>query len=142
MESETLPPSSRLSVDRRDDDRPTRCLLVEINSCHEHMGDERRADTKTSAASVNGETTNQEGRNWIGSPLGEIARRSRTIDRRHRETGVGNNFSTIAGDDPGGCRIPAPVLTGIPSKPLIEGRLAGIEAGAVVTSWIEQLWTT
>lgn len=105
------------------------------------MGDERRADTKTSATPVNGETTHQEGGNRIGTALGEIARRSRTIDRRHRETGVGDNFSAGAGNDPGGCRVPTAVLTGVPSKPLVEGGLAGIEAAAIMTSRIEQLGT-
>lgn len=141
MEAEALPPDPRPSVDRGDHDRAARCLLVEIDGCRKHVSEQRRTDPKTSMPLVDRKAADQQGRDWVGSAFRQSARRDRAIDRRHSETGVGDDLPVGSGNHPSRRGITSAVLSGIPPKPLVKGGLAGIEAGAVVTSRIEQLRT-
>lgn len=119
VEAEALPPCARPSVDRSDDNRAASCLLVEIDGCREHVGHQRGTDPKTGVSAVDRKAADQEGGNWIGSPLGQIAWRRRTIDRRHRQTCVGDDCPVMSGYHP--CRrgIASAILPGVPSEPLV-----------------------
>lgn len=141
MKAEALPPGSCPSVDRGNDDRATRCLLVEINGRREHVGDQRGTDPKAGMSAIDRKAANQKSGNRIGGALSQIAWRGRTIDRGHGEACVGDDRPVRSGYHPGRCGIASTILSGIPPEPLVEGGFAGIEAGAVVTSRIEQLWT-
>ena len=141
MEAESLPPGPRPSVDRGDYDRPARCLLVEIDGCRKYVSDQCRTDPKTGVSPVDRKAADQQGRDWVGSAFRQSARRGRAIDSRHSETGVGDDLPIGSGNHPGRRGIASAVLPGVPPEPLVEGGLAGIEAGAVVTSRIEQLGT-
>lgn len=128
MKAEALPPGSCASVDRGDDDRATCCLLVELNGRRQHVGYQRGTDPKTAVSAVDRKAANQKSGNRIGSALGQIAWRRRTIDRGHGEACVGDDRPLKSGYYPGRRGIASTILPGIPLEPLVEGGFAGIEA--------------
>jgi hypothetical protein len=138
VKAESFPPGSRARGECCHDDGSAGRFLVELDGCGEHVTDEGGPDSKAPVSVIDGESAEQERRDGIGRTLSECPWARCSIDSGHCDTGVCDNDVAGIGDDPGGGRVAAAVLSGVLAQPFVEQRLAAVELFAVVSARVKQ----
>lgn len=141
LKAETLPPLAGAIMEGGHDDGTAGRLGVDLGRGGKYLRDERGADAETSVRRIDGKTAQQQRGDGIRSVLGNRSGCCAAVNRGHGEARVRDHGVLACGDDPGSRRVAATVLTGVAAQPVVERRLAGVEAAAIVSRGIERLGT-
>lgn len=134
MKAQSLPPAAGSFVQGGHDDRPACGLRVEFGGRRQHVGDERGSDPEVRVSAINGEPPEQQRGDGIRGMLGKYLWSRRAIDACHRHARVCHDDILRVGNHP--CRgcVATTILAGVAAQPVIEYRLAALEAFTAVSA--------